>query len=134
MSIGKLKLPPDLNESFRRSLTATTEHHYTIIKLAVDLNYFESELARQPEKNNPVIEKSVFELIASSRQILDLSRKNGSDDNAPFCLAAIDYLVFEEDAITDFATYDEFDDDKRVIDQVFKVFDLIYVSEPNSAA
>ena len=124
MNRGKLDLDSETETSFDQSLLAIKEHHYTIRKLTVDLKHFEASLNRQLETNHRVVESPIRNLISLAKEFLALCRRDGSAEHVPYCLAAVDYLVCEDDAVPDFECYDGFEDDRQVFEAVIQKFNL----------
>jgi hypothetical protein len=124
MSIPKNSLKGEIASSFANSLASILEHQYVIERLIKDLRHFEGELDRQLETNLRIVDSHVRKLIADARSLLKLCQIDGKAGYVPYCLAAVDYLVNSNDAVTDFSDYDGFDDDREVIDSVINEFGL----------
>jgi uncharacterized membrane protein YkvA (DUF1232 family) len=129
----RLALKPDIAQSFEQSLKVVTEHHYAIERLAKDLKAFEGRVDRELAGNSTLMETQIRTLMATARDFLALCRRDGAAEHVPYCLAAVDYLLNSEDAVTDFTDYDGFEDDVEVFRQVVDRFNLRIKSRLSAA-
>lgn len=109
---------------FKQSLTHILTYQDSVARLNKDMRIFESKVGDKIAKSSPVISSKVEMLIELSRKFIKLCIANPEEKFVPFCLAAVDYLVTEIDAIEDFQDYDGFDDDEHVFKKIILDFNL----------
>lgn len=109
---------------FKQSLSHIMTYQDSIDRLNRALQVYESKVGDEVAKNSPVIGSKVEGLFELARKFLKLCRSNSTEKFVPYCLAAVDYLVNEMDAIEDFNDYDGFDDDEYVFKKVISDHNL----------
>ena len=119
----------EIESAFRESLKSISQYQDPIDILFKQLILYETEIQNQLQAGAPVIERKALHLVNLSKSLLKICRKNTGKPFVPYCLAAVGYLVSEEDAIPDFATYGGFDDDEQVIQAVIQEFELTALIE-----
>lgn len=116
-----ISLRPNAEQAFAESLRAIVEHRDAIQRLAKDLSRLESAIRDNGRNFN---RPQGLKAVSTARALLGLCMKSGDQKHVPFCLAAIDYVVDCDDAISDESGIDGFDDDIEVLNAVIDHFDL----------
>ena len=120
---SEFKLDSNIMENYIKSIKFVHSRKGDVIKaLHKDLDRFEYELSYKTMNN--AIEKEVRVLAKRARALLHFVEQNPKSEAVPYCLGAVDYLIDDDDGVPDYASYDGFDDDREVIDEVFLIFGI----------
>lgn len=118
------KLSMEFKTHFKQSLEDIVTYQDSIRRIRKELTGFEKTIKHMAMEHDNVHLSKAQELIATAKTMLKLCQKNGKEKFVPYCLAAIDYLLQEEDEISDLAGFDGFDDDEALFKYVISEFRL----------
>jgi len=120
----KLNVDKEIKDSFEHSLARITEHHDAIRRLTKELKVYEAKGRDAINEAEKDLTPHLSELVEKARFLLLKVRENPQAEFAAYALAAVDYLVNEEDARADFKDESGLDDDKQVLDQIIAGFGI----------
>lgn len=101
----------------------------TVSRLERDLVKFGNRLQEAFGQNEFLDVRTAILLHLKSVVLLALCRENPTADYAPYLLAAVSYLLIEDDSQADFKGLDGFEDDAKVIDGTLLHFGLTQLVE-----
>ena len=114
-----LNIPAGYSTLLKRIL-----HHEDVFRrIESSMNAFETRLKVAEHSSNPDAQIG-RELFTRSQRLLALCHETPGAHFVPYALAAIDYLVTEQDQSPDFTTEGSFNDDAHILKSVMDHFDL----------
>lgn len=114
---------PEIQTSYTRILERILHHEDTIQRLESALSAFDVRI-KVAEKSNAASAHLARELCDKAMRIIALVKKSPGQEFVPHALAAIDYLVTENDGDPDFGSDAGFQDDADVLKDVIKHFNI----------
>jgi len=114
---------PNLPAGYSTLLKSILHHEDVFRRIEGSMNAFETRLKVAEHSLIPDA-KIARELFTRSQRLLALCHESPGAHFIPYALAAIDYLVREQDQTPDFKKEGSFNDDAHVMESVMNHFDL----------
>jgi uncharacterized membrane protein YkvA (DUF1232 family) len=114
----------DIQNIFEECRQSIMRYQDSMDRIQSDLNQFESQLTSISQSNEFFNKEQAHKLITQARAIIAYCQDQASADALPDLLAAVDYLVKQDDAYDDFHALDGLDDDEAVLSAVIDAFGL----------
>ncbi|GEM_PF-1573190 len=114
---------PNLPTGYSTLLKRILHHEDVFRRIEGSMNAFETRLKVAEHSSNPDAQIA-RELFTRSQRLLALCHESPGAHFVPYALAAIDYLVTEQDQAPDFKKEGGFNDDAHVMKSVLDHFDL----------
>ncbi len=114
---------PDVPAGYSTLLKRILHHEDVFHRIESAMNTFETRLKVAERSLNPD-SKIARELLTRAHRLIALCHESPGAHFVPYALAAIDYLVTEQDQTPDFAAEGSFNDDAHVMESVLDYFDL----------
>lgn len=118
MSKLDLNIDKDIINIFEARYQSIIVFEDSINRLHDELNHFKEKIDEQKEKNEFFDESQALHLLEIGKKYLEYCQENLGHPHVPYLLAAVDYLVKEDDAQCDFSTVDGLDDDQALLEAV----------------
>lgn len=124
------KLESSIQASLDRILLNIVGFSDTFKRLEESLVEYPERL-KQQSRHNEFLDKDLAQsLFETCQALLAYCRQNTQDPCVPYCLAAIDYFLTVEDAQSDQASLDGYEDDEQVLTQIIDHFSLAEKIKP----
>lgn len=137
MSKLNLEIDKEIISIFEQRYQSIIRFEDSIDRFQDELDQFEKKIKEQKDINEFFDESQARYLFNLGKQTLQYCQDNLGHNTIPYLLAAVAYLVKEDDAQDDFATVDGLDDDQALLESVidaFKIKSLIsYITEEKGA-
>lgn len=114
---------PNLPARYSTHLKRILHHEDVFRRIEGSMNAFETRLKVAEHRSNPDAQIA-RELFTRSQRLLALCHESPGAHFVPYVLAAVDYLVTEQDQTPDFKSGGGFNDDAHVLESVLNRFDL----------
>ena len=114
---------PNLPAGYSALLKRIVHHEDVFRRIESSMNTFETRLKVAERSQNPdaQIARGLF---TRSQRLLALCHESPGAQFVPYALAAIDYMVTENDHTPDFRAMGSLNDDAHVLESVLNHFDL----------